>query len=74
MCYLIAKKFDGKGCIALQTEIGDKLASLSRYLTIATLDKGVQIITLNDPATYNEYAPYSFIDSEKEFIYKTLEM
>ena len=74
MCYLIAKKFNETGCIALQTEIGDKLASLSRYLTLATLDKGIQIITVSDPSTYNEYAPYNFVATEKDFINKTLEM
>ena len=74
MCYLIAKKFNGKGCYALRSEIGDKLASLSRYLTLATLDKGVQILTLNDPEAYKEYEPYCFIDEEKEFINKALEI
>ena len=49
MCYLIAKKFDGKGSIALKTEHGVKLGSLSKYLTLSTLDKGVQILNLNNP-------------------------
>lgn len=72
MCYLIAKKIGENGCIALQMEIGDKLASLSRYLTLATLDKGIQIITVSNPDAYKEYAPYKFINSEKDFINEVL--
>lgn len=74
MIYLVAKKINEIGCIALQTEIGDKLASLSRYLTLASLDKGVEIITLSDPNTFNEYAPYTIINDELEFINKVLQM
>lgn len=74
MCYLIAKKFNGKGSIALKTEHGLKLGSLSKYLTLSTLDKGVQIVTINNPDDYLEYAPYKYIDDEVEFISKVFEM
>lgn len=50
------------------------MASLSRYLSIATLEKGIQIITVNGYKFYNEYAPYEFVNSELEFITKVLEM
>ncbi|MGL4451782.1 MAG: DUF6718 family protein [Sarcina sp.] len=74
MVYLIAKKFNESGSIALKTQIGDRMASLSKYLTIATLEKDIQIVTLNDPTAYNEYAPYEFVDSELEFITKVLKI
>ncbi|EDT15906.1 DUF6718 family protein [Clostridium perfringens] len=74
MCYIISKKFNELGCYALKSELGDKLASLSRYLTLATLDKNVQIVTISDPNVYKEYEPYTFVISEKEFINKTLEL
>lgn len=74
MCYLIAKKFDGQGSIALKTEHGIKLGSLSKYLTLSTLEKGVQIVTINNLDDYLEYAPYKFIENEVEFISKVFEM
>lgn len=74
MCYLIAKKFQEQGCIAIQAKPGKTLASLVSYLGLKTLDKGVQILTVSDTETYGEYKPYRFIDSEKEFISKVLEM
>lgn len=74
MCYLIAKKFSTPGCIAVQTEGGKALASLVSYLGLRTLDKGVQIVTVSDPNMYGEYKPYSYVDSEKEFISKVLDM
>lgn len=74
MCYLIAKKFKDRGCLAVQTESGKALASLVSYLGLRTLDKGIQILTLSDPNMYGEYKPYTFVSSEKEFIDKVLEM
>ncbi len=74
MCYLIAKKFEEPGCIALQTESGKALAALVSYLGYKTLDKGVQILTVSDTETYGEYKPYRFLDSEKDFIATVLDM
>lgn len=47
MCYLIAKKFDDHGCIALQMNFGKDLKYLSDYLTSRTISKGIQIVTVN---------------------------
>ena len=41
---------------------------------IAKLDKGIQILTVSDTETYGEYKPYTFVNTEKEFISKVLEM
>ena len=74
MCYLIAKKFNKEGSFVLEAERGQRLASLLKYLTLTTLDSGVQIITLNDLDSYKEYAPYTMINNEVEFISKVVSM
>lgn len=74
MCYLIAKKFNEHGCIALETSFGENLKYLSDYLTSRTVGKNVQIITINNIKGYPEYKPYNIIDNEKEFVNKTLEL
>lgn len=74
MCYLVAKKFQQQGCIAVETESGKALANLVTYLGLKMLDKGVQILTVSDPQMYGEYRPYNFVSSEKEFIDKVLSM
>ncbi|WP_142414222.1 DUF6718 family protein [Hathewaya massiliensis] len=74
MCYLVAKKFDKEGSLVLEAEQGQRLASLSKYLTLTTLERGVQILTLNDLDSYREYAPYILINDEVEFISKVIKM
>ena len=74
MCYLIAKKFNDHGCIALQTNFGQDLKYLSDYLTSRTVGKGIQIVTINNILGYPEYKPYTLIDNEKEFVILVLEM
>ena len=41
MVYLVATNKEIEGCYALKINIGDKLAYLSRYLTLETLDNGI---------------------------------
>ncbi|MCY6355270.1 DUF6718 family protein [Clostridium sp. ZS2-4] len=74
MCYLVAKKFDKEGSLVLEAEQGQRLASLSKYLTLTTLEQGIQIVTLNDLDSYKEYAPYIIINNEVEFISKVVNM
>ena len=74
MCYLIAKKFEEEGCLAVQTEGGKALAGLVSYLGLRTLDKGVQILTVSSMDAYGEYKPYHLVTTEKEFISKVLDM
>lgn len=74
MCYLVAKKFDGHGSIAVETQRGKALAALVTYLGLKTLDKGIQIFTISDKDTFGEYAPYTDVASEAEFIQKVLAM
>lgn len=74
MCYLVAKKFNKHGCIALQTNFGINLKYLSDYLTSRTVGRGIQIVTINKIEGYPEYKAYDIIDNEKEFVYKVLKM
>ena len=56
--YIIAKVFDRQGCIAYRckTTLGALRAD------------GVQIVILDDPDIYSEYAPYRYVEDMKEFI------
>lgn len=63
MCYLIAKDRDVHGCFALKTKHGKHLAELNEAVGY----KGVQLVTISRPTAYGEYAPYCFVDTEKEF-------
>ena len=74
MCYLIAKKYSGTGCVAVKTESGEKLAALVSYLGLETLDKGIQIVTLSIPDIYGKYKPYHFVETEREFISEVFDM
>lgn len=74
MCYLIAKKFNDHGCLALQTNFGKDLKYLSDYLTSRTVGKGIQIVTITNVNGYPEYKPYEIIDNEKDFVNKVLSM
>lgn len=74
MCYLIAKKFEEAGCIAVEMESGKELASLVTYLGRKTLDKNIQILTVSSMEAYGEYKPYHLVDSEEQFIKKVLAM
>ncbi|QAT41085.1 DUF6718 family protein [Clostridium sp. JN-9] len=58
----------------MELERGQRLASLSKYLTLTTLGKGVQIVTLNDLESFKEYSPYTVIDDESEYISKVIKM
>lgn len=40
---------------------------IKRELNEAVGYKGVQLVTISRPTAYGEYAPYCFVDTEKEF-------
>lgn len=68
MCYLIAKKFDSHGCLAVQSEYGSQLASLVDDLSRKTEGKGIQILTISSKEAFGEYAPFEEVSCEKDFI------
>lgn len=69
MCYLIAKRINKSGCIALQTKAGEKMAKFADDVQ-EKLGYDIQIITISRPTAYGEYEPYHFVHSNNEFIQK----
>ncbi|MDO4292994.1 MAG: hypothetical protein Q4C65_07145 [Eubacteriales bacterium] len=67
MCYLIAKRFDCTGSLALQTVHGQHLAEFKRHLIEKIGYDKIQLVTISRPSAYGEYEPYRFVDSEEEF-------
>ncbi|MCI9613833.1 MAG: hypothetical protein HFG93_01565 [Dorea sp.] len=67
MCYLIAKRFDSTGSLALQTAHGQHLAEFKRKLIERIGYDDIQFITISRPSAYGEYEPYRFVDTEEEF-------
>lgn len=65
--YVIAKIFDQQGCIAYGCKTLNEARCLPGTLQ-ALSEEGVQIVILDDPEIYSEYAPYQYIDNMKEFI------
>lgn len=74
MCYLVAKKFDEKGCIAVKTRHGKALADYAENLQRLIGQNGVQLVTISRPSAYGEYEPYEIIGSKEEFQERVLEM
>ena len=72
MWYVIAKDRYAHGCIACETVHGKHLADLKWALNEALGNTGVEIMTISRPEAYGEYAPYDFVQTEEEFIKRTL--
>ena len=66
MCYLIAKRVNESGCIALKTKFGKELADFADSLQ-EEFGYDIQIITISRPSAYKEYEPYHFAQTYKEF-------
>lgn len=71
--YIIAKAFDKQGCLAYLCKTVNEARCLPGTLE-ALRTKDVQIVVLDDPEIYSEYAPYSFIENLKDFIDKVSEL
>ena len=67
MAYLIAKKFDQPGCLAVKMDAGKELAELVSKMGKKYLNRDIQILTLSNPETFGEYKPYHFVESIGEF-------
>ena len=66
-CYLIARRTDREGCIALRTAHGQALADLKKKLADMVGDD-IQLVVISRPEAYGEYEPYRFVETEDEFI------
>lgn len=66
MCYLIAKRMNKTGCVALQTEPGEEMAKFADRIQ-ERLGYDIEIITISRPTAYGKYEPYHFVNSYEEF-------
>jgi hypothetical protein len=74
MCFLIAKKMDDVGCIALQIEHGKPLADLKQSIYHQIGYDSIQLVTISRSSAYGEYEPYQFVDSPADFEARVLKM
>ena len=65
--YIVAKIFDKQGCLAYQCKSVNEARCLPGTLE-ALRAEGVQIVILDSPEIYSEYAPYSYVEDMKQFI------
>ena len=62
--YIVAKIFDQQGCIAYRCKTLNEARCVPGTLEALRAD-GVQIVILDSPEIYSEYAPYTYIDVYK---------
>ena len=65
MCYLVAKKLDNVGSIALRTTHGKHLSQFKREIESEVGYDKIQLVTISRPSAYGEYEPYHFVDTEE---------
>lgn len=65
--YIVAKIFRGKGCLAYRCKTKEEIQSFPEQLR-GMRSKGVQLIILNSPEIYSEYAPYTYVEDREEFL------
>ena len=65
--YIVAKIFDKQGGLAYQCKTVNEARCLPGTLEALRAD-GVQIVILDSPEIYSEYAPYSYVEDMKKFI------
>ncbi len=74
MCYLVAKKFEDKGCIAVKTRHGKSLADFTKHLQKQLGENGVQLVTISRPSAYGEYEPYEILENTEVFQKRALQL
>lgn len=65
--FVVAKVFSKQGCIAYRCKTINEAKCLPNTLESIRAD-GVQIVILDTPDIYPEYAPYQYIDDMKQFV------
>ena len=71
--YIVAKVFDKPGSLAYLCKTPNEARCLPGTLEALRAD-GVQIVILDSPEIYSEYAPYSYIENMKTFIDQVSQM
>ena len=70
---MIAKVFNEQGCIAYRCRTAAEGRRLLKTLE-KSQQKGVQIVVLDSPDIYAEYAPYNYIEEIQEFTDKVSQL
>lgn len=65
--FVVAKVFDRQGCIAYRCKTVNEARCLPGVLESIRAE-GVQIVILDSPEIYAEYAPYTYVEDMKDFI------
>lgn len=71
--YIVEKVFDRPRCLAYLCKTPNEARCLPGTLE-ALRAEGVQIVILDSPEIYSEYAPYAYIGDMKTFIDKVSQM
>lgn len=74
MCFLIVKKFDDIGSIAIELSDSKEVSGLSKFLNSRLKGTDKQVVTISDLDTWQEYAPFTKIKSVGDFINKAEKM
>lgn len=67
MRYLIAKGRNSRGCYVIKLPYDKHFSTLKKSLSNSVKHKGIQLVSVSSPMAYGEYAPYHFVNDEKEF-------
>ncbi len=71
--YIIAKVFDKQGCYEYQCQNPKELMYVPGALELLR-NEGVQIVILDNPEIYSEYAPYLYISKLNDFVEKVIHL
>ena len=71
--FVVAKIFDKQGCIAYSCKTPNEARCLPGTLEAIRAD-GVQIVVLDSPDMYPEYAPYEYVEDMKEYIDRVVKL
>lgn len=74
MCYLIARHYDGIGCIAFRIAHGPPLVALKKKLIKIIGFDTIELITISRPMAYLEYGPYNVVTTEDEFVLAVIQL
>lgn len=74
MAYIVVKDFNSQGCICFSSDNVRVMKHTLGLLNSALDINKFQVVLLNDPNSYGEYAPYNMINDLNKFISKALSM
>lgn len=72
--YVVVKDFSRQCCICFECKKNSDMPTIPNLLNSYVDINRIQVVVLNDPNMYGEYAPYRFIDDLGDFIKEALSM